>query len=187
MEAVRSSVAKRAGLGQCGMTLVELMTTVAVAAVLVGVGLPSFTALQQRQSVQRQMEALEDAFRLARTEATLRGQGVTLCARDDSLGDETHQCAQTGQRWSGWLVFVDGEERGQVDEGDRLLLVQQPLKGDPQVRGTVRSITFGRNGLAMSAASRFGFFHGEQPEAHDTLLCVNKLGRLRRSQGLRCG
>jgi len=61
-----------------GFTLLELMITLAVAAVLGAVATPSFTALLDHQRLQAAARHLQADIALARQEAARRGQPVTL-------------------------------------------------------------------------------------------------------------
>jgi type IV fimbrial biogenesis protein FimT len=83
-----------------GFTLVELMVTIAVLAVLMALALPSFTPLMERWRVRSASEDLQATLYFARSEAIKRGGGVTVVA-----GDGGASCAATG--WScGWRVFA---------------------------------------------------------------------------------
>lgn len=64
---------------QSGLTLVELLVTLAVIGVMVGVAFPSFRALVERNSLTTTANAMVLATSYARSEA-LRGAG-TVCVR----------------------------------------------------------------------------------------------------------
>jgi len=86
---------------QKAFTLIELMTTVAIAAVVLGVAVPSFnTSILNNRSVALG-EDLSSALNLARSEAVKRNARVSVCA-------STNGTACTGNVWtSGFIAFVD--------------------------------------------------------------------------------
>jgi type IV fimbrial biogenesis protein FimT len=61
-----------------GFTLLELMVTVAVLAILVTVGVPSFRTLIQNNRVTTQTNELVTALNVGRTEAVKRGRNVQV-------------------------------------------------------------------------------------------------------------
>ena len=89
-----------------GFTLLELMVTVAVAAILVVVGVPGFTSFVQNNRAATHANELVTAFALARNEAIRRGAATVVCSSTDGA-----TCAG-GNDWTvGWIVRTAG---GQV-------------------------------------------------------------------------
>ena len=81
-------------------TLLELLTTVLVAAVLLSLAVPAFSKSLARSRQSAEINALFHAFYLARKESIRRRALVSLCPTKDSLS-----CAP-GRDWShGWLLF----------------------------------------------------------------------------------
>ncbi len=77
-----------------GFTLLELMVTVAIAAILVTVAMPSFTGTIISNRLTTINNELVGALNLARSEAIKRNQQVVV--------------EKTGANWQdGWRVFVD--------------------------------------------------------------------------------
>lgn len=88
---------------QGGFTLIELIVTTIVLAIVVAVGLPSFMTLIQNNRIATETNKVITAINLARSEAIKRGVNVTLCASSDQ-----QTCASNN--WSdGWIVFVDND------------------------------------------------------------------------------
>lgn len=67
-----------------GFTLIELMVTIAVAAVLLTVAIPSFRDLLARNELTTTANAWVGALSTARAEAVKRNQSVALCGDDDA-------------------------------------------------------------------------------------------------------
>lgn len=97
-------------LSSKGMTLVELMIVIAIAAILLSVAAPSFNTLIIRSNI----ETLQDQFALsvitARTEAASRGVNVHLCALPLPT-NANNPCTTTDWATNGWAAFyVDREQ-----------------------------------------------------------------------------
>lgn len=115
---------------QSAFTLVELVVAMAVAGILLGVGVPSFVELVRDGKLQSAATEMNMALYYARSEAVKRAgsngnaRSVTVCARATDL-----QCAQDETEWNnGWLVFTDNvfanaDEHASVDPGDQILRV----------------------------------------------------------------
>lgn len=85
---------------QSGFTLVELVVALAVAAVLLGVGVPSFVGAIKNSRTSSTYNEFVGALYLARSEAVKSARRVTVCARATD--------ATCGTDWDqGTLVFVD--------------------------------------------------------------------------------
>lgn len=82
---------------QAGFTLIELMVTISVLAVLLGVGVPSFQATIQGNRITTTANDLVAALQLARSEAVRRGVNVTVCSSNN-------QSTCSGAWTNGWVV-----------------------------------------------------------------------------------
>ena len=91
---------------QKAFTLIELMVTVSILAIVMALAIPSFkSSVANNRSVGAGGE-LVTALNFARTEAIKRGTYVSVCA--SSTGDtSTPTCLAAGNWAKGWLVFVD--------------------------------------------------------------------------------
>lgn len=101
-----------------GFTLLELMITVAVLAIGVGIGIPSFQDMMRRNRLATQTNTFVGAFALARSEAVKRGVRVTLCPASDAVNQNA--CSNSDD-WAenGMIIFTDGRGTiGQVDVDD---------------------------------------------------------------------
>ncbi|MBI4755014.1 MAG: GspH/FimT family pseudopilin [Betaproteobacteria bacterium] len=105
-----------------GFTLVELMVTLLVAAIIVAASVPTFREFVLRNRMAASTNELITALALARSEAIKRGVQVAVCGR--AAGAETCVAGNWG---NGWLVFADADGNGKVDGDDELLRAQGPL------------------------------------------------------------
>ncbi len=99
---------------QTGLTLIELMVTLAVAIVLLAVGMPLFTGLAGSNRATTQANELVAALKLARSEAVNRADLVTVCSSSGGA------CGGAGDWSGGWLVHSDINNNGSFDAGDVL-------------------------------------------------------------------
>lgn len=110
------------GKKQQGLTLIELMVTLAVAIILITVGMPLFTGMAANNRATAQANSILSAFKLARSEAVKRVAGVSICAIADPTASPVICGANTN--WgNGVLVFADDNTPGVVDGGDERLKV----------------------------------------------------------------
>ena len=110
-----------------GVTLIELMATIAIVAILSAVALPSFASLQRNT---RRTVAINDfihAVFLARSEAIKRNSVVSICRSDDGL-----KCNNDAPNWNGgWIVFenLDRDQPADADPGEPILMRHEALVG----------------------------------------------------------
>lgn len=100
---------------QRGFTLFELMVTVGLGAVLIGLATPSILQFSQASQLAGSSRDLVVDFSIARNEAVMRAQRVTVCTSANMTS-----CANTS--WAlGRLVFVDGGAVGSIGGTDQVL------------------------------------------------------------------
>ena len=82
-----------------GFTIVELMTTLVVVAVLFAIAVPTFRNVSLGPSLSATANDLVASVQLARSEAIKRNATITLCASSDGT-----TCAGSGGWEQGWIV-----------------------------------------------------------------------------------
>lgn len=82
---------------QSGFTLIELLIVIAIAGVLLGLGVPSLRDTIQSNRVAAISNDLIGVLQFARSEAIRRGEDVTVCSTSD-------QATCSGGWSDGWLV-----------------------------------------------------------------------------------
>jgi type IV fimbrial biogenesis protein FimT len=70
---------------QSGFTLVELMVTIAIAAILLGLGVPSFRTLIENNRIAAASNDIVTALQFARSEAVKRAVLVDFCGTADQV------------------------------------------------------------------------------------------------------
>lgn len=159
-----------------GFTLVELMVTLAVVAILVAIGAPQLAAFVNKQQVRADMNNLISAIHLARSEAMKRSGVVTICPLASATATPPACATNPGKTaWSnGWMVFIDNQPIGVFGSNDTPLKVEQGSRtGQITVAGNaiVSSISFQPIGISTSDMGSFTIGSG------NCKLTLSKQGR----------
>lgn len=142
---------------QSGLTLVELMVTLAVALILILLGVPAYDRMMANNRVSGQTNVFVTALTSARSEALGRGLPVAVCAKASNDPADT-DCGSAANWTNGWQVFLDtGATAGDFDAGieTRLQVFNAP-EGTPQIAAstaTIRYLADGTLDTGVNAAS----------------------------------
>lgn len=98
-----------------GFTLIELMVAIALLAVLLAMGVPSFAALLRQWRLDAAVDSFVGDLRLARSTATRTSRPVVLCVRDGNT------CGTSTDWTAGWLVFSDLNGDNALDTGEPVI------------------------------------------------------------------
>ena len=143
-----SGLNQRVAMAQ-GFTLIELMVTLSVAAILLTVGVPSFQEFIASNRLTSEINSFTAYLNLARSEAIKSGGRVTLCASSNGTS-----CATSGGWEQGYLIYRDTNGNGSMDTGEPVLRVGAPMRGSITLRGetsdVARIISFMPSGQATS-------------------------------------
>lgn len=97
-----------------GLSVLELLVSLCVLSVLLGVSIPDYSALTQSLSGDVTLRRLATAVQLSKAAAISQRTTVTLCRSADG-----RDCGGTWQ--DGVILFTDGNRDGTLNDGDRLL------------------------------------------------------------------
>ena len=168
----------RARCRACGFTLVELMITIAVAAVLLAIAAPSFTRLLANTRQTSAVNSLLNSLEYARSSALRGGQPVTVCP----IAHPTDTSCSTD--WNtGWGVISTAAG------GSPVLLVS----GGLGARGVTVTASGGAvplvftprglvTGLPLAAGKNLFVFCDNRGSAYAHSLVVNTGGYIQTSQ-----
>ncbi len=112
---------------QTGLTLIELIITLAIAAILVVAAVPGFNTMVKNNRRAATVNRLLTDINLARSEAIKRTRNISICRSNDG-----NTCGSGGVNWNdGWIVFVDNNNSASIDIGETLLHVYEEMSAPP--------------------------------------------------------
>ena len=159
---------------QHGYTLIEVLVTIAIAAVLTGVSIPTFHDMRRDAARTREVNQFVQAVHLARGEAMKRNGVVSLCPSIDG-----QSCAAGSAAWDqGWILFANGDRDSPPvrDVGEELLQVYPAWSNGRIVanRGTLSFRAFGQSGVTATFA-----FCDDRGSAAARAVIISQTGRPR--------
>jgi len=174
----RASMDRMSGrLHARGVTLMEMMTTLAIVTLLATFGMTGFAEAIARHRVQTALHLVSADLAIARNTAITRRGEVVACPGDALLG-----CRPDADWGSGWIVFQDPDGNRRPDkEGDLIRLSAAPsgAPGAISLRSTRNFVRYQRDGRSAGTnltvnICRQGTLAGQ--------VIVNNLGRVRSSR-----
>lgn len=177
----------RPRLAQCGLTLVELGVTLAIASIMVALAAPYMSQLLTGRATDSQAEEMVTALRLARSEALKRGGEVSLCASSTTTA-ASPSCSGAADWVNGWVTYYEyGVPDGSIGANEAKVHVYPPAKGVKAVNATAAFVTFSRNGqlLGGGGAATFKFvpLKDNTSKGYTRTVCVNQQGRVSLNKG----
>ena len=138
---------------QTGVTLVELMVVLAIAAILLGVAIPGFASLIHSSRLSAATSDLLVSLHLARSEAIKRNARTVVCISADST-----TCASGGGWHQGWLIFHDANNNAVLDPGEAIIHARQALPDSIRLTGNstvVKYVSYAPTGGTKSVTGAF--------------------------------
>lgn len=156
----RHSVVHRATGTAAGFSLIEMLTTMSILAILLVIASPGLASLTSANALSAAQSELASAMVLARGEALKRSTQVGLAATAPVVGAEFS---------GGWTIFVDANGNGLYDVGEVIVRQQPAFHGDVKVATTSGATTIlfnGRGFLAPSAMVTFNLCSNEASKSY---------------------
>ena len=112
-----------------GFTLLELIVTIAMISIVAAVGIPSYRGIMITNELADTVNNMRMSMKLARSEAITRGVSTIMCSSTDASS-----CSLVDGDWNkGWIVGIDLNGNGQVDEAGGELLWANVLDSSSQI------------------------------------------------------
>jgi type IV fimbrial biogenesis protein FimT len=160
---------------QRGLTLIELVIAVTVAAIVLGLAAPTFSATMESARAASVRADLLESLLLAGNRAAVSGTRAVLCPSADAAS-----CSDDPDWSAGWLVFLDANANRELDPGERVIRLEAALPGRVRLRSTSgrTRIVFQGNGGNVGSNVTFTMCDGRGPARAVSLVIANN-GRLR--------
>ena len=131
-----------------GITLIELLVVIVIAAILMGIAVPSYKNITTSYRISGEINGLLGDMQFARAEAVKEGQNVTICASTNATSSAP-TCS--GTSWNGgWIVFPTSS----AGVGSAVLRIQAPFSSSDTFSDSATSqVVFDRDGLINSSLS----------------------------------
>jgi type IV fimbrial biogenesis protein FimT len=141
---------------QRGLTLVELMITIGVLAILTAIAMPNFRDFMRRNAVASHTNELLGDMRFARETAASDGSVVSICA-SSTVTAAVPTCSASLAYTDGWLVYKAPSLATvfSVGTGFSLLRVGQPMANASINSDTSPPISFDQRGAVPQGLVRF--------------------------------
>ncbi|MBL8268704.1 GspH/FimT family protein [Steroidobacter sp.] len=157
-----------------GLTLLELLVTLTVAGVLLGLAVPGFTNLWLDSQRTVAVNGLVHDIFLARHATVSHGRPASICASRDGL-----TCTNQTSDWQlGWMVFLnlDQDDPPVRDDNEPILAVQAAWRGG-SITSNRRSYSFRPiyNGVINGTV----VFCDRRGSEHARAIVINNAGRPR--------
>jgi type IV fimbrial biogenesis protein FimT len=128
-----------------GFTIIEFAVTLAIVGILVSIALPNLMSMVANSQLRSVSSELHAALSTARAEALRSRTAVTFCAVNAGACDTS---------WNqGWALFVDVNNDGTINSGEKIIAEYGKLP----------------TGLSISGTSKFRFFSSGTSDTVATL------------------
>jgi type IV fimbrial biogenesis protein FimT len=157
-----------------GFTLVELLVTIVVLSILLGLAVPAFRTFMQNDQQWVQQNNLVLALNAARSQAIKQDSSVSVCSSTDGA-----TC--TGTPWEqGWIVLptVNAFNPAALPKPLQVVGALPPGTTLNEANGTL-TLTFNSSGVLSAPAAQVAFkMCDSRGAAHARYLEVNLMGRV---------
>ena len=166
-----------------GFTTVELLVTLAIAAIVLGLGIPSLRDFMTANRLTSNVNSMVALINYARSEAIARNQVVVICPKTN--GADT--CVNS-QYWAEYeiLAFVDTNANNQRNSGEPILKTIPAMDSTSSIfrmnkSGSHQYMTFETLGYSRETATISIYNEGDAAYQfkYGRTLCVSKPGRVR--------
>jgi type IV fimbrial biogenesis protein FimT len=164
---------QKASLQQAGFSLLELIITLALIAIITGIAIPAYTSFINTTKDQVASEKLLQALVIARNEALLRGVTLTMCKSLDHVS-----CS--GDWKNGQIIFIDSQHNATVTNKENIIYVLDSVEGVLHWQSSLHRdyLSFFPSGSTQGEDGTFWFCHAGVNVASWAII-VNQAGRAR--------
>ncbi len=160
---------------ETGFTLIELMVTLAIGALILTLGVPSFQSVIMDNRLVTQANQFVTSVGLARSSAVRFQRNATVCASAD-YSAAVPTCSATTDWSNGWIVWVDKDRDGATDAAE-VLSVFGPSNTDLTfTSGATTGFTYDARGFSLTGGDALTLCDSRTSET-GRVIRVNATGR----------
>lgn len=168
---------------QTGLTLVELLITITLVAILLGIGVPNLTSFVKNNRILSQTNLFMVSVKTARSEAMSLRRTVTLCRSSDG-----ENC---GGSWSdGHIAFIDLNSDAVVDDDETILIANSYDNDGVGIALSYSGgnfVSFDRRGRAVGSSGAMTFCD-DRGDDYARAIVIDPIGRSKPYAGtVSCG
>ena len=161
-----------------GMTILELLISMAVVVILLGIAVPSFTSIIQNNRIKSASMELTRTLAISRNHAITSGTTVIVCQAEDSSMETCSEQREANTNWqNGIISYADINANNELDSQDYVITVMQNTGKIAVVFNQRGRLRFFNDGSARSA----GFYICNTVSHHQRHLRILYTGRVRTS------
>lgn len=123
-----------------GFTLLELLVTLVIVAVMLGVAVPGMNDLVRRNRLAAAHNEFLSSLYLLRSEAAKRNRVMTMCRMSAASPPDCDDDGPTGWE-AGWSIWLDEDDNGQIDLDEVLVSTRGALADGVRLSGNGASLT----------------------------------------------
>ena len=169
----------RCGSNCSGTSLMDVMTTLAVASVLFGAGIPGFQHYLASSRLVSNTNLVSRSLMLTRSEAVKRETDVVICKSQDQ-----QTCNSEASWHQGWIIYEDRQPNRQRDDDEPLIFAHSALSAavqlDYRAFRSSNFIAFRPTGITKTNGT-FTLCYNEEVDSARALI-LSKTGRVRFSR-----
>lgn len=159
-----------------GFTLLELMFTVFIASILLGLAVPSFLSTIRENKIVTATNDFLTGLNVTRSEAIRRSAEVTLCKSANASAAAPDCTTNSGGYDQGWIIFVD-EDDDQVRDTAEVVVRAFPAIPDGMTLTGNTNIDDYLIYKADGSPVQNGTFTVCLPDAHQRTIAISITGR----------
>ena len=158
---------------QQGFSLYELIMTMALVALVLTLGIPSFGGILANHRLKVEVNALFHAVHLARKSSIVRRRAVSICPSSNGIDCEP------GFDWSeGWMMFVNTDrDSPAIRDDDEAILSRHPVDQNARIMSNRKSYTL--RSIELRATNGTLIFCDRNGRAAARALVISYTGRPR--------
>lgn len=168
-----------------GLTLVELLITLTIVSIVIGIAVPNFSSLVKTNALTAQTNYFTAAISLARSEAVKQDAQILMCVRNGST------CSNTANWEDGWIIFNDSDGNLDVNDGEAIRIFDS-LPNGFSIRpddANLTTLAFNSDGRASTignifSGTEFSLCDPSGSEDFARTLSMNIAGRIRLAEGV---